>query len=162
MGIVAFAFGTPETILPNKVIAGFTSYKAREFNCRVYTQRDICVERGVEAEYVRQEERDKPPPTLRIARGAIIWAKRYRITKILVVAANPHLWRALRDLKKVILEAGLQIEVQACSELNERYPDDFWFCPDSTQERVRTREAWNKRERIIKMLPFFLYEVIAS
>lgn len=160
IGIVAFAFGVPETILSNRRIAEIASRKARELNCRVYTQLDICIERGIPVEYAG-EEQDNPPPTLRIARGAVQWAKKYRITEMVVVAAKPHLWRALRDLRRAIRESRLETEVQVCPEI-ERYPEVSWFCLDSTQERVRTREAWNKRERILKLLPFFLYEVIAS
>lgn len=159
-GIIAFAFGVPEIILSNRLIAELASRKARELNCRVYTQRDICIERGIPVEYAK-EEQDNPPPTLRIARGAVQWAKRYRITEMVVVAAKPHLWRALRDLRRAIRESGVQIEVQACPEI-ERYPEVSWFCLDSTQDRVRTRKAWNKRERILKLLPFCIYKVIAG
>lgn len=160
MGIVAFAFGVPETILSNRRISQIASKKARELNCRVYTQRDIYVERGIQVEYAK-EEQDNPPPTLRIARGAVRWAKRYRLTNFLVVAAKPHLWRALRDLQKAVREAGVNIEVKVCSEV-DRYPEVSWFCLDSTQKRVRTRKAWNRRERILKLLPFFVYKVIAG
>ena len=157
VGIVAFAFGTPETILANRRIAEIASNKARELNSRVYTQLDIRIEDGVKVEYAK-EKPGNPPPTLRIARGAVQWAKRYRLTELLVVAAKPHLWRALRDLRRAVREAGTPIEVQACPEINS-YPEVSWFCLDSTQDRVRTRGAWNKRERILKLLPFFIYEV---
>ena len=107
------------------------------------------------------EESGNPPPTLRIARGAIQWAKRYRLTELWVVAAKPHLWRALLDVEKAILEDGARIKVYVCKKI-EQYPEDSWFCPDSTQDRVQSREAWNRRENILKLIPFFIYKRVAS
>ncbi|HXF43974.1 MAG TPA: hypothetical protein VNK70_00670 [Candidatus Paceibacterota bacterium] len=159
-GVVAFAFGVPETILSNRRIAEIASKNARELNGRVYTQLDIRIEDDVPVEYT-EEEPGNPPPTLRIARGAVQWAKRRGLTELWVVAAKPHLWRALRDLQQAVREDGVQIEVRVCKEI-ERYPEDSWFCPDSVQKRVRSREAWNKRECIIKLMPFFVYKRVAS
>jgi len=160
VGIVAFAFGAPETILPNQRIARIAAKKARELNCRVYTQLDIRVEEGIPMEYT-EEEPGNPPSTLRIARGAVQWAKRHRLTKLWVVAAKPHLWRAVRDVERAGREVGAQIEIRACKEI-EQYPGDSWFCPDSVQDRVRSRGEWNKRENILKFMPFFVYKRLAG
>lgn len=159
-GIVAFAFGVPETILANRRIAEIASKKAREFNGQVYTQLDIRVENGVPVDYT-EEKPGNPPPTLRIARGAVKWAKRHGLTELWIVAAKPHLWRALRDIQQAIREDGARIEVRVCTEI-EQYPEDSWFCPDSTQDRVRSREVWDKRENIVKLIPFFVYKRVAS
>ena len=158
-GIVAFAFGVPSTILSNRRIAEIASKKARELNASVYTQLDVRVEQGISVEYTK-EEAGNPPPTLRIAREAVQWAKRDGLTELWVVAAKPHLWRALRDVQQAVHEAGTRIEVRACKEI-EQYPEDSWFCPDSTQNRVRSSEAWNKRERILRLMPFFVYKRVA-
>ena len=159
-GVIAFAFGVPETILSNRRIAEIASKKAREINGQVYAQLDIRVEEGIPVEYTK-EEPGNPPPTLRIARGAVQWAKRHGLTELWVVAAKPHLWRALRDVQRAVREDGARIEVRVCKEV-EQYPEDSWFCPDSTQDRVRSREAWDKRERILKLMPFWLYKLVAS
>lgn len=159
-GIVAFAFGAPETIRSNQRIAEIVSKKARELDAPVYTQLDIRVAPGVHVEYT-SEEPGNPPPTLRIARGAVQWAKRNRFTELWVVAAKPHLWRALRDVSRAIRENGAKIEVRACKEI-EQYSEDSWFCSNSTQERVRSREVWDKRERVLKLIPFFVYKHMAS
>ena len=159
-GVVAFAFGVPDTIRSNRRIAEIASKKARELNGGVYTQIDIRVDKGIPVEYTK-EEPGNPPPTLRIARGAVQWAKRHRLTELWVVAAKPHLWRALRDVQRAVREGRAWIEVRACKEV-EQYPEDSWFCPDSTQDRVRSREAWDKRERILKLMPFFFYKRVAS
>ena len=159
-GVVAFAFGIPETILANQHIAEIASKKARELNGSIYTQLDIRVEDGIPVEHT-EEEPGSPPPTLRIARGAVQWAKRHELTELWVVAAKPHLWRALRDVQQAVREAGARIEVRVCKEI-EQYPEDSWFCPDSTQDRVSSRKDWNRRERILRFMPFFVYKRVAS
>ncbi|MFA5051073.1 MAG: hypothetical protein WC499_03090 [Patescibacteria group bacterium] len=160
-GIVAFAFGTPFTISSNKEISRIASQKALELEVPVFTQLDIRVEPEVHVEYIGGEFND-PPPTLRIARAAVKWAKEKEIKNLLIVAAKPHLWRCKRDLVQAILEAEAKIEVWVCDEEINSYPEDSWFCPDSTQERVRSRKLWNKRERILNFLPFFLYKLVAK
>jgi hypothetical protein len=160
IGIVAFAFGVPKTIVSNQRIAQIASQKALELNAPVYTQLDVAVGLGIEVTYT-EETPGNPPPTLRIARGAVKWAMQYKIAELMIVAAKPQLWRALRDVKQAVREAKAQIEVRACEEI-EQYPEYFWFCPDSTQDRVQSREAWDKRERILKLMPFFVYKRIAK
>lgn len=158
-GIVAFAFGAPSTILSNRRIAEIASRKAHGLERLVYTQLDIRVDSSVLVDYT-WEKPGSPPSTLRMARGAVKWAKRYGLDRLWVAAAKPLLWRALRDLWQVVRESEEQIEVCVCEEI-ERYPEDSWFCPDSTQGRVRSREEWDKREKIIKRMPFFIYRIVA-
>lgn len=162
IGIVAFAFGAPFTIESNRSIAGIALKNAQEFNAMVYTQRDVFFgfSLGINVEYT-EEEFGNPPPTLRIARGAIRWAKRRRLTELWIVAAKPHLWRVLRDIYQANHEVRARIEIHVCKEI-EQYPEEFWFCPDSLQKRTRSRKLWNKRERILKFMPFFIYKLIAS
>lgn len=159
-GIVAQAFGVPEGILSNRRIAKIASRKALELGAPVYTQLDVRLKPGVKVEYT-DEKLGNPPTTLRIARGAVQWARKQELTELWVSAAKPHLWRCLRDLKRAVREAGVKIEIRACEEI-EQYPEDEWFCPDSTQERTRSRKAWEKRERILKLMPFLLYKYLTS
>lgn len=160
VGIVAFAFGVPETIRSNQRIARITLQKARELNAPVYTQIDVRVWPGVEVKYTN-EEPGNPPPTLRIARSAVQWAKQQRLIELWVVAAKPHLWRCVRDLTQSVREAGMQIAIRVCKEI-EQFPEDEWFCSDSTQPRTRSRKDWQGRERILKLMPFFIYKRVAS
>lgn len=160
VGIVAFGFGVPETILSNQRIAQIASQKARELGAPVYTQLDVRVELGIEVKYT-DEEPGNPPSTLRFARGAVQWAKQRGFTRLWVVAAQPHLWRCLRDLGQAVTEVGAQIHVVHCPEVLE-YPEDSWFCPDSTQDRVRSRGEWDKREKVLKLMPFFIYKRVAK
>jgi hypothetical protein len=159
IGIVAFAFGVPDTIRSNRRIAEIASQKAQELKAPVYTQLDVRIEPGIEVEYIDQKL-NNPPQTLRIARGAIRWAKRLELRELWVSAAKPHLWRCLRDLEQVVREAGIQIEIRVFKEI-EQCPEYKWFCSDSAQEWTRSRKAWNKRERILKLMPFFFYKLVA-
>lgn len=161
VGIVAFGFGVPSTIYSNCCIAQIASQKARELNVPVYTQLDVRVERGIEVKYIN-EELGNPPPTLRIARGAVQWAKKRGLKVLLIVAAQPHLWRCERDLIRAIKEAGAQIAVRVCFKEIKRYPEDSWYCPDSTQPRTRSPKSWWGRERILQLMPFFFYKLVAS
>ena len=164
VGIVAFAFGTPDSIFPNWLIAKITLRKARELNAPIYTQRDIRInvlmEPRIEVRYIK-EKPDNPPPTLRIARGAVQWAKQHRLTELWVVAAKPHLWRVLRDVQQSVQEDGALIEVHVCEEIKQ-YSKDSWFWPYSTQKRTRSWKNWWPRELILRLMPFFIYKRVAS
>ncbi len=156
--VVAFAFGAPDTIRSNRRIAKIASQKAREFNASIYTQLDVRIEEpGIEVIYVEEDPAGNPPTTWRIAQGVAQWAKRQGCKEILIVAAKPHLWRALRDVKQAVREAGKEIKICVCEEI-EQYPEDSWFCLDSTQDRVRSKKRWDKREKIFKLMPFFIYK----
>lgn len=160
-GVVAFAFGVPSTIRSNRRIGQIASRKARELGAPVYTQFDVLVGDGIKT-YYTEEQPGNPPPSLRIARGAVQWARRNFLDEFWVVAAKPHLWRCVRDLNRAIGETNdLAARVRVCDEI-EQFPEAEWFCSDSTRERTRSREAWDKRERILKLMPFFLYKFVAK
>lgn len=160
-GIVAFAFGIPDTLRSNELIASVASAKAREIGAPVFTQKDyVSLPADIETAYV-QEEPGKPAPTLRIARQAVVWAQQNHIDQLWVVCAEPHLRRCARDLDIAVTEAGALITIAYCRQIRA-YRDEDWFCPDSTQERTRSREAWQKRERILCLIPAFLYKRIAG
>ena len=161
IGVIAFAFGTPFSISPNVRIACIARKKARELNASIYTQQDVRLITTSPVEYT-DEEHNNPPPTLRIARGAIKWAVRNGIQELWVVAAKPHAWRAMRDLRMARREAGASIEINLCLEEIDQYPADSWFSLDSTQERTRTHQAWRNRELILRYLPFWIYKRVAS
>lgn len=162
-GIVAFAFGVPDTIRSNRSIAFVATFKARQLNAPIYTQADVKIFDPSVLVFHTPEEPNSPPPTLRIARGAVSWAKHpdNRLTELWVVAAKPHLWRAERDLRQAVREAGGGIIVRICEEIKQ-YPERDWFCSDSTQERTQSQKAWDGRERVLKVMPFFIYKRVAS
>ncbi len=161
-GVVAFAFGTSkpnQTILPNRRIRMIALCRARHENAPIFTQLDVPI-CDYPVEYT-EEEPGSPPPTLRIARGAVRWAKSRGITELWIVAAKPHLWRAERDLREAVKECRAQIKVHVAPE-TAKYGDEQWFCPDSTQRRTSSCTEWNKREKILRLMPFFIYRLVAG
>ena len=148
-GVVAFAFGANWDICSNLRIAEIAREKELRLRSNgasvsIFTQYDVCLEG---ADHASENDHD-PPPTLRIAREAIRWAKERGLKELWIVAAKPHLWRACRDMKASLREAGGGIEIYACKkEINEFPEDPWWFCSASTQARTRSRGAWNRREK---------------
>ncbi|MBI4084936.1 MAG: hypothetical protein HY432_00245 [Candidatus Liptonbacteria bacterium] len=157
-GIVAFAFGRPASISSNRRIAEIAAKNAREFKAPICTQLDIELSREFDV-HRAWESPDKPPPTLRLARTAAYWATERGITHLWIVAAKPHLWRCERDLKYAIREAEAKVEVDVLEEVFESTSDE-WFCQDSSQKHTRSRKEWEKRERILKITPLFLYNFL--
>ena len=172
-GIVAFAFGEDAHIRANEQIARAVAWEARILASKskypkdvvgVFTQSDIDVNGlglGMPILYAQQAEGSLPPPTLRIAREAVNWACLNSVSILLVVAAKPHLRRALRDTRMAIREIGADIEVMSATSVSG-YLTKSWFCPDSLQERTRSRLKWWPREIILRLMPFFIYKRVAS
>ena len=177
--VVAFAFGAPSNITSNGRIAEIAVKKAIELACPadirqalIYSQKDVyfsyslkrlvppAMSAFVNVQYTAEAEGDSPP-TLRMARGAVAWAKRLGIGELWIVAAKPHLWRCKRDLEYAVREARARIKVCVCGEIASSREDE-WYCPESTQPRVCSKEAWRKRERILELMPMFIYKLIAS
>ncbi|OGZ17145.1 MAG: hypothetical protein A2494_03670 [Candidatus Lloydbacteria bacterium RIFOXYC12_FULL_46_25] len=163
IGIVAFSFGAPSTISANTQITRIAEDQARLHNAPIYTQKDIKIHDSGIVVYQTDEEPGCPPPTLRIARGAVKWAKELSINELEIICAEPHLWRVKRDLEEAIRESGEKIIISVCPQIVLRdYHEDSWFDLSSTQKRTRSRRAWEKRENILKLLPFSIYTKIAS
>lgn len=160
-GVVAFAFGVPDSIRSNQLIARIASEKARELKAPIYTQLDVPVRSGSIKVTHTEEKPGNPPPTLRIARGAVSWAKSLGLEELWIAAAKPHLWRCERDLKYAVDEAKSKINVCICKDIY-KYSEDQWYCPDSEQERTCSPERWWKREGKLKKLPMFVYKRVAK
>ncbi len=157
-GVVAFGFGVPSSIVSNREIAIIAGWKARELNAPVFTQLDVQVALGIGVTFVT-EKPGSPPPTLVIAREAVQWAKQRKINMLWISAASPHLWRCIRDLDYAIKEAKAQININICPGIsNVRYTN--WFCPDSTQKRTQSHDAWQKREKILRKMPMWMYRLV--
>ncbi len=160
-GIVAFAFGSPRDIPPNLAIGGIASCYAITTKSPVFTQLDVPIGSGIEVKR-GPEKPNEPPPTLRIAREAVRWAKELGIERLLIVAALPHLWRCRRDLRQAVAEVGASISVGVPILSIQQFPEAFWFCPFSVQSRSRSKKNWDRRERILKAMPFSIYKLVAS
>ncbi len=167
MGVVAFAFGSPETIRANSRIGNIASFWSRHYKIPLYTQLDVPLfsgfrewpkDRGVT---FIDEKPGNPPPTLRIAKNAVKWVKNLGLTNIWIVAAPPYVRRCRRDLKYAFREAKIQIKVGIADDI-WRYPGGEWFCEDSTQSRTRSSKNWWPREIVLRLLPMFIYKHVAA
>jgi hypothetical protein len=160
-GLVAFAFGVPNTLRSNRSIAAAASAKAVDLGCPLYTQRDILpIAPNIELELV-QEDYPRRVPTLRIALGAVRWAIDKGLGELWVCAADAHLPRCLRDVRFALQKANAAINVRVCT-FAENYPPDYWFCEDSLQADTRKRWRWRVRDAILMNLPIRFYAFIAS
>lgn len=161
VGIVAFAFGIPSSIEPNRRLAKLAAEKARSLNARVYTQQDVMpLPVGIEVE-LTEENYPKRVPTLRIARGSVRWAKQQGISELWVCAAKPHIARATRDLKFAVCEANASISVKVCEGIC-RDASYHWFCAHSGQLDTRFAPLWYIRDGILRHMPMRLYSFIAG
>ncbi len=161
-GIVAFAFGTPHTTGSNQGIAHIASQNSKKLGAAIYTQLDVRIGPEIkDVEYVENDRFGNPPPTLRVARGAVLWAKKREFTDLWIVAARPHLWQVVRDIKRAMRELEMKIIFHICEEV-WRYLEDEWFCPDSTQAHTRSQKKWRVREFILRIMPFFIYKRVAG
>lgn len=159
--VVAFAFGVPNALPGNRAIAAAASAQARSIGGAVYTQQDVLpLQYGIEAVLV-EEHHPVRVPTLRIARGAVLWAKSRGLSELWVCAAPPHMARAMRDLRFACGEAGAAISLKPCDGLDAR-PTGFWFSPQSSQPDTRLRWLWRMRDSVLLSMPMWLYARIAS
>jgi hypothetical protein len=163
---VAFAFGTPSDTVSNQRIARMSCQINIPSYPGIYTQMDVDIKDLQTAGYRTRmvvtytpERPGYPPPTLRIARGAVDWAMANRVTTLYIACAYPHLWRCKRDMRLAIQERKANIEIKICPEA--RYQKG-WFCKDCTQPRANNKLSWYTREIIIMFMPVWLYKKIAS
>jgi hypothetical protein len=159
--VVAFAFGTPNTLRSNRHIAALASANAVALRAPIYTQRDVLpVAEGVVVELTAE----RPPervPTLRIARGAVDFARRRGVAVLWLCAAAPHLPRCRRDLAFAIREAAAEIKLREVED-PERQTEGYWFCAASTQADTRSAVLWRLRDTVLMHMPMRLYASVAG
>jgi hypothetical protein len=159
--VVAFAFGVPNTLSSNRLIAAIASAKAAALGIPVYTQWDVMpLATGIDVE-LTQENHPIRVPSLRIARGAVAWMAQRGIHSVWLCAAAPHFARTMRDLHYAANKAAWPIRVKICEGLQDP-PYDSWFCKDSTQPDTRIKWFWNIRDTILMHMPMWLYARIAG
>lgn len=157
-GIVAFSFGFPDTIAANLEIALMADREAKARFAPILTQREV---RMHDAEYVDADGPQGPTPTLRMCRKAVQWAHSRGLDELVIVAAQPHLWRCIRDMKYAVREVNFDIAVSD-SDLIYGVAPENWFRGDSEQWCTNNRIAWYLRDTILRIMPMCIYARIAS
>lgn len=167
--VVAFGFGVPYSIASNIIIARIASEKARALGepgkpVAVFTQQDVQLPSDIPVFYTQETPGD-PPPTLRIVRELVIWMLWNGVNEIWIVAAEPHLWRCVRDLERVLRATkafDVQINFGVCKEIYKE-PKGVWYCSDSTQKRTVSKWEWFwKYDIVLQVMPWWIYKRIAS
>jgi hypothetical protein len=160
-GVVAFAFGDGD-IPPNHEIALVAERHAYADGevWEILTQKEVPIYRSAGDPYFIEyiSEQANGEPTLRIARWMVARAVKLGIKKLIVVAAGPHVWRCMRDLRYAIKESGVQIQL----EQSQFSSFKAWFCEESSQSRTRSFRAWWPRELILRCIPMWIYTLIAG
>jgi hypothetical protein len=163
---VAFAFGAPSSTMANQKIAKMACGIQIPSYPGIYTQIDVDITLLQKAGFRDRmqvlytvERPGYPPPTFRIARGAVAWAMANNLSTLYIACAYPHLWRCRRDLKLAINEKKANIAIRVCPEALSK---KGWFCKDCTQSRTKTKSNWYFRELILMIMPVWLYKKVAS
>jgi hypothetical protein len=166
-GIILCGFSKPGTAPPNRRIVDIGVEHALRLGTPIYAQLDTYVpeELGLDVTYTDTwaDYYEKPTTTLRMARGAVAWAKERGINRLLIVGAKPHLWRCIRDQQMAIKEAGAAITV--VSPFTDEIHDtkySSWFFEGSEQPWCRSVWHWLRRETFLYFMPFFIYKMVAS
>ena len=101
---MVFSFGSARTALSNVTLGTLAIEQASQGTSHMYAHPNVPVRHIVEPINITE-----PPgwnmSTLNMARMAIRWAKRNKFDQLVVVAAKPHLWRCVRDLRVAAREA---------------------------------------------------------
>ena len=169
-GILLFAFGTNLKIRSNQVLRKevLRCCDANEVST-IFSQDAIMMDSYYGKHRVicfDQPNPNKHPPTLRIARWAIpLIASEFRYDSLIVIAADPHIDRCMRDSNYVLHNSRItrytNMKIKSWPT-SEKYTDQDWFCADSQQPRTRTRQAWEKRESVLMVMPMWIYSRLAG
>jgi len=162
-GIVVFAFGAPHTTAANRRLATVAHRWARLMYASIFTQTAIQFEASSEPIDVSycQERRGNPLSTLRIAREAAKWAAVNQIHEMWIIAAPSHMWRCNRDIRYAMREVRAWTNVKVYGDVDQRV-GFRWYCPESTPKWARSWKAWWLRECLIRCVPMWLYNRVAS
>ena len=162
--VIVFAYGKGEKMnatlgaWANNIVDAFGS----PIGTNVYTQFDMApflkTIEGVSFAY----EGSKYLSTYGIVKQFSEAVKGHGYYKVAVIAAPQHMKRCLRDLYaegfKCYVDSNNKFFLPKGVSLDD---ESFWYNQDDPQKYVRSPKNWWKRERILRMLPFVLYKILA-
>jgi len=164
--ILAFAFGAPENIKPNRLIAHRVNYLSLpdKWGVDIFTQKDVPLDQmnPIFAENVTAKKGYFS--TLNVVQAFVNWIIVSSIrgeewSECIIVAAPQHQWRCCRDLKKVSKERGLTMKMKIIIDdelefknMYDKYSHQWW---------TRSWWQWWLREIPLRLLPWWLYKKIA-
>lgn len=161
IGIVAFAFGVPSSIIANRTIGDIASIHAENYNFPIYTEPLIPIKNGLNVQFF-DGGFNKPVSLFDLACAAADWAIYLGLEQIIIVTARPAVRRSKRDLKWALKKKGAsRISIKVSPGISA-YPLKFWFGCDCALARARYPLVWYLREMILVPMPMFLYKWAAS
>ena len=127
-------FGAPAALPANRAIAEAALRESRQRKIPIFfAPRDIFDFAG----YTNGLSRDFSGyiSTVKQVRALIEAAKDQAWQRVLIVAAPPHIWRALRDVRAAGLSAGVAQSLRS-------YPRRFWYSAESTHRQTTSWFRW--------------------
>ena len=106
--ILAFAFGAPENIRPNRLIAHRTTYLSLPGGADIFTQKDVPLDQMSPIFAENATAKKGYLSTLNIVQSFVNWIivlsarGEKEWNECIIVAAPQHQWRCRRDLKKYL------------------------------------------------------------
>lgn len=163
--ILAFAFGAPKTMAPNKRVAGKASYLSRYYyhnTAPIFTQKDVPVKsENIEVIFAENLVDKKYVSSFDIIRIFVKEAKKRKWEEVYLVAAPQHWHRCRRDLKKILAEENLKMKI--FFDLSGwPWPKSVCYDENSTQWWTRSPSRWWPYEITLRLLPWRLYKIIVS
>lgn len=157
--VVAFAFGSPSSLLPNALIAHHALQTSGFGKLRIFTQWDVPLQKYSGIHFFDNEM--PGITTLQLIKS--LYKELNTITRghahnviINLVAAPPHKNRVIRDLRM------MGFEVETDNELETKYPSSTWFDHRSTQMFTSHPLFWWPRELTLRALPWRMYKKITG
>lgn len=127
-------FGLPATLPANRAIAAVALQAAKRYDLPIF-----CAPSGIFdlGDYQNLIERDFPGyvSTVKQVGALVAMAQQRQWKRVLLVAAPPHIWRALRDVRA----AGLSVD--AAPSLYE-HPRSVWYSRDSEHRQTTSWFRW--------------------
>lgn len=160
--IVAFSFGSPDTLHPNRLIAVAAKSRARDYRLPIFTQRDIPIldvqphgdfQIYFAEEFLTDKERERNISTYKVvvALKRCIEEKDKDWRDVLLEAAPPQAPRCKRDLEK----EGFGV---AEDDVFSTTSSSVWFDRASRHLWTKSPYLWRPREAILRYLPWPLYK----
>lgn len=79
----------------------------------------------------------------------------------MVVCAEPHAWRCVRDLELAAHEAAYPVMIEV-SDAIRTVPRESWFCSDSLAWQTSSTYRWLFYDLALRLMPTRLYVGIGS
>lgn len=150
--IFGFSFGKPRKNVginfANIAIAEFCKKNSQVvIGTKIFHDASILIN-NANSVIIGKNKPDVHESTIELLEKALPIFQKENINEVCIVAAKPHIWRVIRDAKKILID----INVYTMPIDNIR-----WFQPDSTQIFTRHAWIWWPREIILRLLPFKFY-----